>query len=177
MSGRPWVCLLSQPWPGFSGPRRVRSRHFINGVDNPRRKHSAFGRKSPAPFKQSAALDEHLTGTKPVQVQKIVDDPEVFYDAAAKLTDQVRTHEAVPENDRLLRALRSMGHILQADGMVEIRRDAHAERFVSCSRRAGLGAVISSNHYDPDQGIQPSKVRLCAPTRRQPWILPLFWNT
>jgi type IV secretion system T-DNA border endonuclease VirD2 len=78
----------------------------------------------------------------PVQSRKIVDDLEGFYEAAAKLIDHARTHEAVPENDRLLRALGSMGRIMQADGKVEFRGDAHAERFTEELRqRYGKGVV------------------------------------
>ena len=48
----------------------------------------------------------------------------------------------VPENDRLLRALGSMGRIMQADGKVEFRGDAHAERFADeLRRRYGKGVV------------------------------------
>ncbi|MDR7127256.1 relaxase/mobilization nuclease domain-containing protein [Pseudotabrizicola sp. 4114] len=65
----------------------------------------------------------------PDQSRKVVDDIEGFYEAAAKLIDHARAHEVVPENDRLLRALGSMGRIMQADGKVEFRGDAHAERF------------------------------------------------
>ena len=60
----------------------------------------------------------------PDQSRKVVDDLEGFYEAAAKLFDYARTHEAVPENDRLLRALGSMGRIMQTDGKVEFRGDA-----------------------------------------------------
>ena len=42
---------------------------YINGFYNPRRKHSALGWKSPVAFEKKAAYHEHLTGTKPVQVQ------------------------------------------------------------------------------------------------------------
>lgn len=41
---------------------------YVNGFCNPRRKHSAPGRKSPAAFEQRAAWHHHLTGTEPVQV-------------------------------------------------------------------------------------------------------------
>ena len=78
----------------------------------------------------------------PDQSRKVVDDLEGFYEAAAKLIDQARTHERVPENVRLLRALGSMGRILQADGKVEFRGDAHAERFADELRqRYGKGVV------------------------------------
>lgn len=78
----------------------------------------------------------------PEQSQKVVDDLEGFYDAAAKLIDHARTHGVAPENDRLLRALGSMGRIMQADGKVEFRGDAHAERFADELRqRYGKGVV------------------------------------
>ena len=78
----------------------------------------------------------------PDQSRKVVDDLEAFYDASAKLIDHARTHEVVPENDRLLRALGSMGRIMQADGKVEFRGDAHAERFADELRqRYGKGVV------------------------------------
>lgn len=78
----------------------------------------------------------------PVQSRKVVDDLEGFYEAAAKLIDYARTREAVYENDRLLRALGSMGRIMQSDGKVEFRGDAHAERFADELRqRYGKGVV------------------------------------
>ena len=78
----------------------------------------------------------------PDQSRKVVDDLEGFYEAAAKLIEQARAHEVVPENDRLLRALGSMGRIMKADGKVEFRGDAHAERFANELRqRYGKGVV------------------------------------
>jgi type IV secretion system T-DNA border endonuclease VirD2 len=78
----------------------------------------------------------------PDQGRKVVDDLEGFYEAAAKLIEHTRAHEVVPENDRLLRALGSMGRIMQADGKVEFRGDAHAERFADELRqRYGKGIV------------------------------------
>ena len=78
----------------------------------------------------------------PDQSRKMVGDLEGFYDAAAKLIDHAQTHEVVPENDRLLRALSSMGRIMQADGKVEFRGDGHAERFADELRqRYGQGVV------------------------------------
>jgi type IV secretion system T-DNA border endonuclease VirD2 len=48
----------------------------------------------------------------------------------------------VPENDRLVRTLRSMGRIMQTEGKVEFRGDAHAERFADeLRRRYGAGIV------------------------------------
>lgn len=78
----------------------------------------------------------------PDQSPKVVDDLEGFYEAAAKLIERARAHEAVPENDRLLRALGSMGRIMKADGKIEFRGDAHAERFADELRqRYGKGVV------------------------------------
>ncbi len=76
------------------------------------------------------------------QSRKIVDDLEGFYEAAAKMIEHAWAHEVVPENDRLLRALGSMGRIIKADGKVEFRGDAHAERFADELRqRYGNGVV------------------------------------
>ena len=78
----------------------------------------------------------------PAQSRKAVDDLEGFYEAAAKQISHTRVHEVVPENDRLLRALGSMGRIMQAEGKVEFRGDAHAERFADELRqRYGNGVV------------------------------------
>jgi type IV secretion system T-DNA border endonuclease VirD2 len=43
----------------------------------------------------------HVDLRNPDQSRKVVDDLEAFYEVAAKLIDQARTHEVVPENDRL----------------------------------------------------------------------------
>ena len=76
------------------------------------------------------------------QSRKVVDDLEGFYEAAAKLIEHAREHEVAPDNDRLLRALGSMGRIMLADGKVEFRGDAHAERFADELRqRYGKGVV------------------------------------
>jgi type IV secretion system T-DNA border endonuclease VirD2 len=92
----------------------------------------------------------------PDQSRKVVDDLEGFYEAAAKLIEHARAHEVVPENDRLLRALGSMGRIMQADGKVEFRGDAHAERFADELRqRYGKGVVaeLASGRTDALAGI------------------------
>ena len=78
----------------------------------------------------------------PDQGRKVVDDLEGFYETAAKLIEHAREHDLAPENDRLLRALGSMGRIMQADGKVEFRGDAHAERFAEELRqRYGKGVM------------------------------------
>ena len=60
----------------------------------------------------------------PDQSRKVVDELEGFYQAAAKLIGHDRANEVIPENDRLLRALGSMGRIMKADGKVEFRGEA-----------------------------------------------------
>jgi len=87
----------------------------------------------------------------PEKSRKVVDDLEGFYNAAAKLIEHARTHEVVPDNDRLLRALGSMGRIMQADGKVEFRGDAHAERFADELRQRygkGVMAELASGRTD-----------------------------
>jgi type IV secretion system T-DNA border endonuclease VirD2 len=78
----------------------------------------------------------------PDQGKRAADELQAFYDGAARLIDHTVLHETVPENDRLLRTLRSMGRIMQTDGNVEFRGDAHAERFADELRqRYGKGVV------------------------------------
>jgi type IV secretion system T-DNA border endonuclease VirD2 len=89
------------------------------------------------------------------QSRKVVDDLEGFYEAVAKLIEHARAHEVVPENDRLLRALGSMGRIMQSDDKVEFRGDAHAERFADELRqRYGKGVVaeLASGRTDALEG-------------------------
>jgi type IV secretion system T-DNA border endonuclease VirD2 len=76
------------------------------------------------------------------QSRKVVGELEGFYEEAAKRIDHARAHEAAPDNDRMQRALGSMGRIMQVDGKVEFRGDAHAERFADELRqRYGVGVV------------------------------------
>jgi type IV secretion system T-DNA border endonuclease VirD2 len=76
------------------------------------------------------------------QSRKVVGELEGFYEEAAKRIDHARAHEAAPDNDRLQRALGSMGRIMQVDGKVEFRGDAHAERFADeLQQRYGAGVV------------------------------------
>ncbi len=84
----------------------------------------------------------HADLRNPEQSRKAVDDLEGFYEAAAKLIGHASEHDVVQDSDRLLRALGSMGRIMQADGKVEFRGDAHAERFADELRlRYGKGVV------------------------------------
>jgi type IV secretion system T-DNA border endonuclease VirD2 len=78
----------------------------------------------------------------PDQGRKVVEDLESFYAAAARQIDHARVHDVAPESDRLLRALGSMGRLMQVDSKVEFRSDAHAERFAGELRqRYGKGVV------------------------------------
>ncbi|MDQ1850504.1 relaxase/mobilization nuclease domain-containing protein [Gemmobacter fulvus] len=87
----------------------------------------------------------------PDQSRTVVGDLDGFYEAVAKLIDRARAHEVVPDNARLLRALGSMGRIMQADGKVEFRGDAHAQRFADELRQRygkGIVAELASGRTD-----------------------------
>jgi type IV secretion system T-DNA border endonuclease VirD2 len=78
----------------------------------------------------------------PEQGRRMAGELQGFYDRAAAAIDHTVTHETAPENDRLVRALRSMGRIMQAGGKVGFRNDTHAERFAAELReRYGEGVV------------------------------------
>jgi type IV secretion system T-DNA border endonuclease VirD2 len=98
----------------------------------------------------------------PEQSRKVIGDIEGFYEEAAKLIDHASTQEAARENDRLLRALGSMGRIMKSDGKIEFRGDAHAERFADELRQrygkgvvaelaAGRNDVLAGDFEDADQ--------------------------
>lgn len=87
----------------------------------------------------------------PDQGQRAADELQGYYDKSARLIDHAATHEAVPENDRLVRTLRSMGRMMQTEGKVEFRGDAHAERFAAelCERYgAGVVAQLAAGRAD-----------------------------
>ena len=72
----------------------------------------------------------------------MAEELQAFYESAAAAIDHAVVNEAVHENDRLVRTLRSMGRVMQAEGKVEFRGDAHAERFaVELRARYGEGVV------------------------------------
>lgn len=79
----------------------------------------------------------------PDQGKPAAEDLQEFYDSAAKAIDHAVTHETVPANDRLVRTLRSMGRIMQTEGKVEFRGDAHAERFADELRRRYGEAIVA----------------------------------
>jgi type IV secretion system T-DNA border endonuclease VirD2 len=76
------------------------------------------------------------------QGKRVAEELQGFYDRAATAIDHAVAHETVPENDRLVRTLRSMGRIMQTEGKVEFRGDAHADRFADELRqRYGTGVI------------------------------------
>ncbi|HRK66750.1 MAG TPA: relaxase/mobilization nuclease domain-containing protein [Hyphomonas sp.] len=77
------------------------------------------------------------------QGKRVADELQAFYDRAAAAIDHTVSHETVPANDRLVRTLRSMGRILQTEGKVEFRGDAHAERFADELRRRYGEAIVA----------------------------------
>jgi type IV secretion system T-DNA border endonuclease VirD2 len=87
----------------------------------------------------------------PDQGRRLAEELQGFYDKAARLIDHAVTHEAALENDRLGRTLRAMGRIMQSDGKVEFRGDAHAQRFAAELRaRYGDGVVAEFAHGRTD---------------------------
>lgn len=74
-----------------------------------------------------------------------------FYDRAARLIDNLVAHEAIPDNQRLVRTLRTMGRIMQAEGKVEFRSDDQAERFAG-ELRERYGASIAADLADGRTG-------------------------
>lgn len=79
----------------------------------------------------------------PDQGKRLVGELQGFYDRAAAAIDQVVAREALAENDRLVRSLRSMGRVMQAEGKVEFRGDAHAERFAEELRQRFGQAIVA----------------------------------
>ena len=78
----------------------------------------------------------------PDQGKRVTAQLQGFYEQAAAAIEHTVAHEAALSNDRLVRALRSMGQIMRNEGNVEFRGDAHAERFADELRqRYGDGVV------------------------------------
>lgn len=67
----------------------------------------------------------------PDQRRRVAEDLQGFYDRAARAIDLSVETSVVPENDRLIRTLRSMGRRQQAEGSVAFRGEADAERFTA----------------------------------------------
>jgi len=84
---------------------------------------------------------ERLDLRDPEQGRRMADELQGFYDRAAAAIGYTVSHETVPENDRLLHTLRSMGRIMQVEGKVEFRNDTHAGWFAA-ELRARYGAGI-----------------------------------
>jgi len=88
------------------------------------------------------ASSRRLDLADPEQGQRLAADLQNFYERAAQAIGQTRAREIVPENDRLVRTLRAMARIMQADGRVEFRDDEQAGRFATELReRYGDGIV------------------------------------
>lgn len=67
-----------------------------------------------------------------------------FHDRAARAIELTAVHESVPDNARLVRTLRSMGQIMQAEGRVTFRGEADAARFTTeLHRQYGTGIVTA----------------------------------
>ena len=76
------------------------------------------------------------------QGQRVAGELQDFYDRAAELIDQAVTNEAVSDNERLVRTLRSMGRVMKTEGEIKFRSDMDGERFAAELRqRYGDGIV------------------------------------
>lgn len=78
----------------------------------------------------------------PVQARRVVGELDGFYAKAEALIGHAREHERLEPNDRLVRTLHAMAGLMEAEGKIEFRGDAHAERFADdLRRRYGEGIV------------------------------------
>lgn len=78
----------------------------------------------------------------PVQAGTVSGQLDGFYAKAEALIDHARVQERLEPNDRLVRTLHAMAGIMEAEGRIEFRGDAHAERFAEeLRRRYGDGIV------------------------------------
>jgi type IV secretion system T-DNA border endonuclease VirD2 len=92
---------------------------------------------------------------EPDQGKRVAEDLQGFYDRTAAAIDHVVAHEAVTENDRLVRTLRSMGRIMRTEGKVEFRGDAHAERFAEELRQRYGKGVVADLAAGKTDGLAP----------------------
>jgi type IV secretion system T-DNA border endonuclease VirD2 len=91
----------------------------------------------------------------PDQGRRAAEELQRFYDATAAAIDRAVVHETVPDNDRLVRTLRSMGRIMQTEGKVEFRGDAHAERFAEELRQRYGEEVVANLASGRTQALAP----------------------
>lgn len=78
----------------------------------------------------------------PGQARRVAGELDGFYTKAETLIDHARDHERLEPNERLVRTLHAMAGIMAAEGKIEFRGDAHAERFVGeLKQRYGDGIV------------------------------------
>lgn len=98
----------------------------------------------------------------PVQASKVSGQLDGFYAKAKTLIDHAREQEQLEPNDRLVRTLHAMAGIMEAEGRIEFRGDAHAERFAKELRRrygdrivaelaAGQTEALAADVSDPEQ--------------------------
>ncbi|MCB1380220.1 MAG: relaxase/mobilization nuclease domain-containing protein [Alphaproteobacteria bacterium] len=79
----------------------------------------------------------------PEESHKVAGHLQGFYDAAAGLIEHSVSHEAVPENVRLVKTLKAMARTMLDDGKVEFRNDIHAERFAQELRQRYGDGIVS----------------------------------
>jgi type IV secretion system T-DNA border endonuclease VirD2 len=78
----------------------------------------------------------------PAQARRVAGELDGFYAKAEALIGHAREHERLQPNDRLVRTLHAMAGLMEAEGRIEFRGDAHAERFAAELRqRYGEGIV------------------------------------
>lgn len=78
----------------------------------------------------------------PAQGRRVAGELDGFYAKAEALIDHAGEQERFEQNDRLVRALHAMAGIMEAEGKIEFRGDAHAERFVGeLKQRYGEGVA------------------------------------
>lgn len=79
----------------------------------------------------------------PDQGRRVAEDLQGFYDRAARAIERSVETSVVPENDRLIRTLRSMGRRQQTEGRVAFRGEVDAERFTAELQERYGEAIVS----------------------------------
>lgn len=109
-----------------------------------------------------ALAGRRRTDLRNPEESKVAGELQSFYDVAAGLIEHAKSHEAVPENARLVRTLKAMARSMVEDGKVAFRDDLHAERFAQELRQrygkeivgelaAGLTDGLAGDVEDADQ--------------------------
>ncbi|NGM44588.1 relaxase/mobilization nuclease domain-containing protein [Rhodobacter sp. SGA-6-6] len=87
----------------------------------------------------------------PEQAGKVSGQLDGFYAKAEALIDHAREQERLESNDRLVRTLHAIAGIMETEGRIEFRGDAHAERFAEELRRrygAGIMAELAGGRTE-----------------------------